>query len=98
MTKEEALAKGTTRWWEGKTAREVVAFQLYEHRLCMPFDLFHKAVEEALGRPVWTHEFGLNHDGLKAEFEGKRGPASMKEIIGQLPHDKLIVLLAEDAP
>lgn len=92
MTRDEALAKMATGWWHGKSAREIVAFQLYEDRLCMPFGVFHKAIGEALGRPVWTHEFGLNVDGLKAEFEGKRGPASMAEIIGQLPADKTIIV------
>jgi len=98
MTRDEALAKMATRWWEGKTAREILAFQLYEDRLCMPFNLFHKAVGDALGRSVWTHEFAFNRDGLKAEFEGKRGPASLAEIIGQLPADKTIIIVPEDKP
>lgn len=25
---------------------------------CTSFENFHKAVEEKLGRPVWTHQFG----------------------------------------
>lgn len=71
-------------WWKGKTAREIVAVQLYEDRLILPFSEFHKAIEEALGRPVYTHEFGLNRYGLTAEFEGKRGPAELPEILEQL--------------
>lgn len=84
MTKDEAIAMCKSGWWKGKTPQEIVAFQLYEDRLCMDFSDFHAAVEKALGRPVYTHEFGLNRDGLKAEFEGKRGPATTEEIIGQL--------------
>jgi hypothetical protein len=84
MTKAQALRKAKSGWWERQSAREIVAFQLYEQRLCMPFPLFHKAVEEALGRSVWTHEFGLNLEGLKAEFEGCRAPATFDKIVGQL--------------
>ncbi len=94
MTKDQAVQMFDSGWWKQKTSHEIVKFQLYEDRLCMPFSEFHKAVEVVLGRSVWTHEFGLNHDGLKAEFEGKRGPASMSEIIGQLEQTgKPIVIL-----
>ena len=56
MTQFEALDKYDTEWWLISTPREIVDFQLYEDRLCMPFDLFQEAVEELLG-PVFTHEF-----------------------------------------
>jgi len=57
MTEQEAIAMVESRWWNDKTAQEIAEFQLAEPRLCMPFDEFHKATEEALDRPVWTHEF-----------------------------------------
>ncbi len=75
MTHEEAIEMSKSGWWKTKTVREIVEFQLYEDRLCMPFDEFHKAVEEALGRSVWTHEFA-DIKGLQAEYEGKREPES----------------------
>ena len=56
LTKEEAIAYAATEWYKGKTAQEIVDFQLFENRLCMPFDLFHKALEEVLGHPVQTAE------------------------------------------
>ena len=68
MTEEEALAKYNSKWWESASYLEIVQFQLYEERLCMPFDIFQLAVEKVLGRPVWTHEFA-NADRLKAQFE-----------------------------
>ena len=73
MTKEEAIKMYNSNWWEDKTPEEIVKFQLYEDRLCMPFDKFHEAIEKALGRSVWTHEFA-DHEGLITEFEGKRKP------------------------
>ena len=57
LTKEEAAAYAATEWYKNKTAQEIVDFQLFEDRLCMPIDLFHKALEEALGRPVKSEEF-----------------------------------------
>ena len=69
MSKDEALALIKTEWWVGRTDDEIARWQLNEERLCMPFDLFQKAVEGVLGRPVWTHEFAdPNH--LRAELDG----------------------------
>lgn len=73
MTKEEAIAKYESNWWLGKTPKEIADFQLYEDKLCMPFDKFHEAFEKALGRSVWTHEFA-DIKGLRAEYEGRRKP------------------------
>lgn len=67
ITQEEALKIAGTHWYEGKTAEEIVEFQLYESRLCMPFDKFHEAVETVLGRPVLTHEFA-RVNLLQAQF------------------------------
>lgn len=72
MNKAEALVKFATKWWETATPDEIVRFQLYEPRLCMPFAAFHAAVEKVLGRPVWTHEFA-DADRLRVEFESKCG-------------------------
>lgn len=70
MTKEEALRFSESKWYEERTAEEIVALQLYEERLCVPeFSIFHEAMETALKRPVQTLEFGLLTDSLKSEFE-----------------------------
>lgn len=103
-TKREATAMYKSEWWENKTAKEIVDFQLYEDRLCMPFDEFHKAITQALGRPVWTHEFA-DHEGLIAEYEGKRKPEnnpleSADRIFRKLGRndlaDNMIVIVAPD--
>ena len=71
MTREEAVKLAESKWYETQTAEEIVAFQLYEERRCLPFPLFHKAVEVALGRPVYTHEFA-GVENLRQEFEAMR--------------------------
>jgi len=73
MEKDDALKLYASEWWKDKTPDEIVSFQLYEAKLCMPFGDFHEAVEKVLGRSVWTHEFA-DQEGLQAEYEGKRDP------------------------
>ena len=94
MTREEALALIEIKFWEKMTPLEIATFQLYENLLCMPFAVFHAAIEEALGRPVWTHEFGLNRDGLKRELAGDAPMPTMDDIINLIPVEKRIVLKA----
>ena len=56
-----------------------------EYRLCMPFSVFHEAVEKTIGRSVFTHEFGLNLDGLKNEIFYGSEPPTLEEIINLIP-------------
>jgi hypothetical protein len=72
-TKEEAITMYKSGWWQDKAPLQICDFQLYEEKLCMPFDKFHEAIEKALERSVWTHEFA-DWEGLKSEYEGKRKP------------------------
>lgn len=93
LTQEQAKAFFDTGAWQRMTARERAVFQIEQDRLCMPFGEFHKAIEEALGRPVWTHEFGLNRDGLRAELAGKAKAPTFAEILAMLPAEKTIVVV-----
>jgi hypothetical protein len=90
--KNKAIALYHTNWWESKSHREIVEFQLFTQELCCPFDVFHEAVEKSLGRPVFTHEFGLNYDGICKEFLGEKEQPTLDEIINLIPEDKLIVI------
>ena len=56
MSQEEAVKFAATQWWVGKNAAEILDVQLFEDRLVIPFELYHEAVEEVLGRPVQTIE------------------------------------------
>jgi hypothetical protein len=57
-----------TKWWERLTPTEVFRAQAHA-LLAMPFSEFHRCAEEALGRPVWTHEFA-DMDRLLGEHDG----------------------------
>lgn len=80
ISEEEAKRMYKSKWWKKCTNREIVRFQLFTDRLCLPFDRFHEAVEKSLNRPVWTHEFGINYDGLCKEFLGEQEAPTFKEI------------------
>jgi hypothetical protein len=96
MTKAEAIAKYESKWWEGKTPNEIVDFQLYEARLCCPFEIFHKAIEMVLRRPVFTHEFADNR-ALQEEYEGKRKYDGLIPSIKRVTGDKPIFLVGVDS-
>ena len=75
MTLEEAIAKAESLWYEGKSPQEIVEFQLYKDRLCMPLELYQEAVEKVLGRPVFTHEY-KEPEKLIAEYEAVKAADS----------------------
>lgn len=60
--------------------------------LAVPFAVFHEAVEKSLGRPVYTHEFGMNYDGICAEFLGEKEAPTLEEIINLIPEEKRIIV------
>lgn len=90
--RDAAIALFDSGWWKGKSAREIAEFQMHTEELAVPFDVFHKAMEESLGRPVWTHEFGLDYEGLRKELMGERVAPSFASIVGLIPREKLLVV------
>ena len=90
--KEKAIEFYNTGWWKNKTPKEICDVQLFTEELCMPFDKFHEAFEKCLGRPVFTHEFGLCFDDLVKEYLGEKQAPTLEEIISVLPADKTIVV------
>lgn len=93
LTTEQAVALAESEWWKDLPADAIVGFQLFEERLCMDFGDFHAAVETALGRPVFTHEFGRNMDGLRREYLGDRPAPTFEEILALIPEDKRVIVV-----
>ncbi len=91
MTEQQAIALADTEFWKDLSLRERAIFQLYEERLCMPFAVFHEAMEKTLGRPIFSHEFAYT-DELKRELIGERLPPTMEEIIRLIPEEKRILV------
>ena len=94
MTKGEAIALAESRFWETMSQEDRAIFQLCEDRLCMPFKVFHEAVEAVLGRAVWTHEFA-HRDALKRELFGDKPAPTMEEILDLIPAEKRILVKME---
>lgn len=91
LTKEQAIAMAESKIWQSWTAEQIVRFQLFQSRLCMPFDKFHEAIETVLGRPVYTHEFAYS-DELKKEYLGVKEAPTLAEIMSLIPADKRIII------
>lgn len=90
--KEAAIALAETGWWKSRTHREIARKQLFTTELVCDFSVFHEAVEKALGRPVFTHEFSVNLDGIRDEFLVNGTAPVMDEIIEMIPEDKRLLV------
>ena len=91
ITREQAILIGDSKEWESWTDEEIVKFQLYQDRLCIPLDRFHQAIEVVLKRQVYFHEFRCP-DRLLDEYLKKAPPPTFQEIIDLCPQEKLIVI------
>lgn len=94
MTEQQAIALHNSGFWETMTYRQRAEFQMHEERLCMPFDVFHKALEETLGRPIFTSELGMNTAGIKRELMGDAPAPTMEQIIEMIPAEKRVLIVA----
>ena len=95
VTREEAVELAKSGFWKTMSYRDIAMFQMHEKRLCMPFDVFHEAIVKALGRPVYTHEFATNHEGLKKELRGEIPAPSMRQVMELIPEDKRIIVVVD---
>jgi hypothetical protein len=88
--KDAAIALYNSKWWEGKTPEFIAKRGLFIQELCLPFDVLHKAVEDHLGRPVFTHEFAF--PGVFLEVRGEKDAPDLNDILSLIPPEKLIVV------
>ena len=91
FTRELAIRIAESCIWLDMTDEEIVRFQLFQDRLCMPIDVYRRAIEKVLGRPVYTHEFGWP-ENLQAEYAKERMPPTFEEIVAMIPADKLVLI------
>lgn len=95
LTHDEAVAFHDEKKWEPMTHRERAEFQMEQTLLCMPFGVFHEAMEKALNRPVWTHEFA-ERDRLRQELAGERPKGTMTDVfdsLARLTGDKPVIVI-----
>ena len=58
----------------------------------MHFSLVHQRIEELVGRPVWTHEIGLDADSLRKEAHTWNHTKTTADIVGLLKDKPTIVI------
>jgi hypothetical protein len=94
MEKQQAIDLYESKFWEGMSMEEIAKFQLFEDKLCMPFDIFHEAIEKVLNRPVFTHEFAYS-DNLKKEMLGEKPAPDFDDILNLIPENKRIIVIGK---
>ena len=93
MNENGAIALFDSEFWKDLSIEDRAKFQLFEDRLCMPFSVFHDAIEKTLGRSVFTHELGLkNLEKLRKELLGECPEPTLKDIIELIPKEKRILV------
>lgn len=94
LTRDEARAFYDSQVWKEWTSRQIAEFQMEQDFCCIPFDVVHKAFEQTLGRPVFTHEFGFR-DELRKELYGEKEPPTIEEILNLIPKDKRLLIFKQ---
>ena len=72
LSKEEALARYKSRWWEGKSAIDIALTQLPIDQLILPTAIFADALWSAVGRILSPQEIAECREQLYAKLSGGR--------------------------
>lgn len=78
--KKSMLKYKDNHWWESNDLVKIATYQIFEDTLIVDFDKFHEGLEKLIGRPIYTHELGLNVEGIREEV--KLAIERLKEGIG----------------
>ena len=92
LTKEQAIKFAKSKVYKNWTYEQIVRFQLFQKKMCMDFSIFHEAIEKVLDRPVYTHEFGMNYEGIVLEYLGEKEAPTLDEIIELIPKEKRLII------
>lgn len=70
LNKEQAEKVFTSAVWDLWSDAQIVQFQLFQDRLCVPWDVFHKAIENELGRlPKELREVHIRNNALQGAHQ-----------------------------
>lgn len=93
LTEKQAITIFDSNIWQSWDDETVVRFQLFQDRLCMPFNRFHTALQRVLKRKVYTSELCTNNlDNIYKEYLGYKPAPTFDEIISLIPKDKLNII------
>jgi hypothetical protein len=96
LTKDQAIAFYHSNVWVDWDVQRIVRFQLFQKKLCMPLNVFYKAITEVLGRPIYSHEFAFR-DVIVEEYLGVRPIPTLQEVLDLAPAYKCIVVEMDGA-
>ena len=65
--KSAMLKYGDNYQWESNNPAQVAMYQIFEDVLMVDFSKFHEGLEKIIGRLVFSHELGLNVEGIRKE-------------------------------
>lgn len=89
ISKEQSIKLAESGVWKEWDPHKLVRFQLFQKRLSVDFAAFHEALEAVLDRPVFTHEMGINYDGIVEEYLDVTNTSvpTFKELVEYIPED-----------
>ncbi len=93
LNRDQAVALYDSEFWRYLNAEERACFQLTVGRLCMPFLIFHQAVELCLNRRVTAAEY-LRPRLLLNELTGNLPAPPIEDILSLVPQDSLPLMVA----
>lgn len=91
LTREQALAFHDSKVWEQWSSEEIVKLQLFQDLLCVPFEVYHKAITEVLDRDVFTHEFAFP-ESLIQEYFGTKPKPTLDDVLNLIPEEKRLII------
>jgi hypothetical protein len=91
LTQEQAVKMKESGVWKEWTAVQIVRFQMFQMRLCIDFDHYHRCIQEVLKRTVFTYEFAFRDDIIE-EYLGMKPIPTLEESINLIPQEKRTVL------
>jgi len=90
LSREEAIELYKSAITDSWTSEQIVRFQLFQRRLAVDFTRYHTALQEVLGRQVFTHEI-FEEGHLEREYLGTKDAPSIDEIASLIPSEKLLI-------
>lgn len=91
LTYEQAVNFSRSKVWKDWTPDQIVRLQLFQQRMCVDSEHFHRCLQDVLGREVFTHEFAYRDD-LVLEYLGEKEPPTFDEIVLLIPEEKRLVI------
>ena len=94
LTKEQAIEIYESNVWKNWTPEQILDLQLFQHRTCVPTNVFYDAMEKVLGRKILIHEFAFL-DELAKEYLGEKDSPTLEETMRLIPEEKRTIVIID---